>query len=187
MANQSKIKLHIRHINGGTVVPLLSTIGVAATLLLKNVSVWLTVGAIALGLAMTFLVMINHTTATVETRMREFSREFNDLKEQRRKAARFVLTCEGRQDDVDDVLDFFEDLGTAVARYEISPERAHYYFYTWIQAYWEQWFDYILEKQKEENIWKQIFPLYDATKRVENGGELTKEKLAAFWDGEASI
>ena len=178
------LKIYIRHVNGNSLVLLGGTIALSVTMTTQKANPWL-IGLVAVaGLALTLLAIQNHTRDAMEIRMLGFSREFSELKPARRKSAGYVLTGKNRQDDVDDVLDLFEDVGSALARNEISAERAHYYFYEWIQGYWEQWFEYIIAKQNGSSVWRHIFPLYEATKKIEGGNKLTEEKLKKFWEGE---
>jgi hypothetical protein len=71
--------------------------------------------------------------------------------------------------DVDDVLDFFEDIGFYVKGGQISAEVAHHHFYHWIRGYWKASRDYIESRQQlESTIWSHIGELFDTTWDIES-------------------
>jgi hypothetical protein len=71
--------------------------------------------------------------------------------------------------DVDDVLDFFEDIGFYVSGGQISAEVAHHHFYHWIRGYWKASRDYIgARRQLEPGIWSHVGKLFDTTWDIES-------------------
>jgi hypothetical protein len=138
---------------------------------------------------LTVLIVRNHTKDKIEERARAFDAQFRsaELKDKRRKAAKYVLREEGRQDDVDEVLDFFHDVGKAFEKGEIDLETARHNYSLWLQAYWETWYHYIIEKREKEQVWGYVFPLYDAIRKWAGDKQRKQEELKSFWEGEEAI
>jgi len=74
-----------------------------------------------------------------------FQSRFDDMAEARGRAAR-ILREEGQKlgnienpelAGIDDVLDFFEDVGQYQRADHISPELAHHHFFHWTRGYWQ--------------------------------------------------
>jgi len=97
--------------------------------------------------------------------------------------------------DIDDVLDFFEDLGFYEHGYQISPEVLHHAFYHWIRGYYTIAKDYIEASQnKESTQWEHIKELYELTSAVEKRklrvrqvSVLTEDDIEEFLEDEIQI
>ena len=131
-----------------------------------------------------------------------FDKRFDDIKKARARAAsilkerRATLGQHAREfADIDEVLDFFDDLGFFVRGHQISPEIAHQFFYVWIQGYYEIAGPYIRAAQnKNPPQWEYIKKLYDLTfavekRRFKNGRVLTliEETIIEFLDDEINL
>ena len=70
--------------------------------------------------------------------------------------------------DIDDVLDFFEDLGFYMQGDQATPEAIHHTFYYWIRGYYSAARDY-LEKAQEERPtqWEFVKELFETTHEIE--------------------
>jgi hypothetical protein len=98
-----------------------------------------------------------------------------DMKCTRSKAARTLKDNIGRlrdsnfaSSDVDDVLDFFEDLGFYMQGDQITPEVAHHSFHYWICGYYSIARDYLeVGQEKEPSRWEFVKILFDATNEIE--------------------
>jgi hypothetical protein len=98
------------------------------------------------------------------------------MKNARHKAASIIKQNPqlGSQDreyaDIDDVLDFFDDLGFFVRGHQISPEIAHQFFYEWIRGYYAWTADsYIRVTQNDyPTQWEYVHQLYSLTSDIES-------------------
>jgi hypothetical protein len=81
--------------------------------------------------------------------------------------------------DVDDVLDFFEDVGLYQRADHISPELAHHHFFHWTRGYWQAAKPYVEAwRVKEPARWNHVEELFDTScdlELKEQGG--TREGL----------
>jgi hypothetical protein len=95
--------------------------------------------------------------------------------------------------NIDDALDFFEDLGFYVEGDQISPEVAHQAFYYWIEGYYTAARQYIEFRQKTSpTAWDHFKPLYDITSEVEASKVKDKKtpdetELQKFLEGEIAL
>lgn len=107
-----------------------------------------------------------------------FQTIFDDMQGKRQKAAQALLKHNGDRknvdahmselSDVDDVLDFFEDIGFYVKGGQISAEVAHHHFYHWIRGYWKASRNYIEACQEFEPArWVHICDLFETTCEIE--------------------
>ena len=120
----------------------------------------------------------------------------NEFKEARYKAATILKDHWGKLrstdkslEDIDDVLDFLEDLRFYVHGDQISPEVAHHHFYHWIRGYYLASRDYIEAWQEQEAAsWQHLKELYETTRELdikENGRTtLTGEQISQFLESE---
>lgn len=70
--------------------------------------------------------------------------------------------------NIDDVLDFFEDLGFYIHGDQLTPEVAHHAFYYWIHGYYIACRPYIECKQIERpNQWQWVPWLFEITHEME--------------------
>jgi hypothetical protein len=124
------------------------------------------------------------------------------MKRARSKAARLLKDNQGklrRTDpelaDIDEVLDFLEDLGFYLYGDQITPEVAHHHFYHWIRGYYLASRDYIGAWQaKEPTRWERVAELFENTNTIENkrsGGKapksLTEMEITVFLKEEIDL
>jgi hypothetical protein len=95
---------------------------------------------------------------------------------------------------IDEVLDFFEDIGFYTFGRHISPEAAHHHFFHWIRGYYENALPYITAwRAKEAARWGRLSWLYLVTKELEaraekkSGRAGAQEDLATFLEEEISL
>jgi hypothetical protein len=136
----------------------------------------------------------------------KFQEQFNSLDKQRAKASKCLLSNKDHLNDlekyehelshIDDVLDFFEDIGFYMGGDQISPEVVHHHFYHWIRGYWEASEDYVKAWQsKEPARWNHLKRLYDTITQVEVHESglvraqlvLKPDKVANFLSDEAAL
>jgi hypothetical protein len=81
--------------------------------------------------------------------------------------------------DIDDVLDFFEDIGLYQRADHISPELAHHHFFHWTRGYWQAANQYVEAwRVNEPARWNHLEELFDTSCDIElseQGG--TREQL----------
>jgi len=158
------------------------------TLAKLSVNAWLVLLVLILGVAFTALAIVNRARDGVESRMREFGRDFMALEPRRIKSALFLLGKAGRQDDVDPVLDFFEDLGYALKNGAITIESAYQDFDSWVEPYWLSCCHYILKVQEDDpETWCNIFPLYQAMRKRDGGDPWTDDDVRVALEGDANL
>ncbi len=70
---------------------------------------------------------------------------------------------------LDDVLDFFEDLGLYWKKQQVSEIALHHYFYSAMRTYCQNIENYIADVQKEEGgtIWENVEPLFKRLTEIE--------------------
>ena len=119
----------------------------------------------------------------------KFQEQFNLLSKERAKASRCLSNdrdhlndlekYEAQLSDIDDVLDFFEDIGFYMRGDQISPEVVHHHFYHWIRGYWEASESYVKAWQrKEPSRWNHLKGLYETVTDVEaRESGLVREQL----------
>ena len=67
-----------------------------------------------------------------------------------------------RLTDIDDMLDFLEDVGLYRRADQISPELAHHHFFHWTRGYWQAAKPYIQAwREKEPARWSHVEELFD--------------------------
>jgi hypothetical protein len=106
-----------------------------------------------------------------------FDDRFNtpEMKSARAKAARILLEHRGRMRElgtelayVDDVLDFFEDLGFYIEGHHLTPEVTHHTFYYWIRGYHSAASEYVAVSQEgEPAAWDHFDKLFRITHEIE--------------------
>ena len=70
--------------------------------------------------------------------------------------------------DIEDVLDFLEDLGFYTFGDQITPEVAHHHFYHWVRGYYNAARDYIeWEQENEPAGWEYVKELAEVMYQVE--------------------
>ena len=133
-----------------------------------------------------------------------FQTMFDGMLDNRKKAAKAISNHNAdlknidahmnELSDVDDVLDFFEDIGFYVKGGQMSPEVAHHHFYHWIRGYWRASRAYIQAWQRlEPKRWNCIGDLFDTTCDIEISGtkrskqqELDEGDIATFLSEEGA-
>jgi hypothetical protein len=97
--------------------------------------------------------------------------------------------------DVDDVLDFFEDLGFYCKGDQISPEVIHHHFYHWLRPYLQATESYVREKRTSDPAqWEHLEYLFGMVNSIEAAKSKTtpeqlclkEEKLREILEEEAA-
>jgi hypothetical protein len=116
-----------------------------------------------------------------------FQDRFDREPEARARAAETLLNNKAdltnlgneRLADIDDVLDFFEDVGLYQQADHISPELAHHHFFHWTRGYWQAAKPYVEAwRVKEPARWNHLEELFGTSCDIElreQGG--TRERL----------
>jgi hypothetical protein len=137
----------------------------------------------------------------------KFQEIFDKMIQERHKAAKALrehrdkLSPTGKNrkllSDVDDVLDFFSDVGFYCEGDQISPEVAYNHFYYWLRHYWVASRDYVSARRaEEEKMWGNLEELFETLCEIEVGRDkekreqelnLTTEDLNGFLDDEMAL
>ena len=122
-----------------------------------------------------------------------------EMKGDRAKAARVLKAQQGQLSRctpemacIDDILDFFEDLGFAERGGQITPEVIHQNFHYWIRGYYSAAKEYIAaQRNDEKSRWDHLEALHEVVHEVSqtrNDGKAVKEiagkELEKFLDFE---
>lgn len=76
-------------------------------------------------------------------------------------------------DDVDDVLDFFEEVALLVRRNVIDKRAARHAFYHWLDGYWWASVEYInTKREKDTTLWEDLCWLHSQLVQLKNEGEM---------------
>jgi hypothetical protein len=120
-----------------------------------------------------------------------------DMRHTRRRAAEALKpnlsnTAELKSSDLDEVIDFFEQLGFYMRGDQITPEVAHHSFHYWICGYYSAAKDYIGTVRKTNvSSWEHVELLFEMTHEIEverTSGQCDKfsnlEQINRFLDEE---
>jgi hypothetical protein len=113
----------------------------------------------------------------------------NSMWQTRSKAARALKANQGKLrgdlelSDVDDVLDFFEDLGFYMKGDQITPEVVHHAFHYWIRGYYTAAREYVESAQEDDpTAWECVPELFKTIHEIDE--EHAKGKAFKFCDEE---
>ncbi len=71
-------------------------------------------------------------------------------------------------EDIDDVLDFLEDVGLYQRADYVSPELAHHHFFHWTRGYWQAAGPYVQAwRRKERARWNHVEELFETSCNIE--------------------
>lgn len=105
-----------------------------------------------------------------------FQDRFDNIAEQRSKASKVLLYNKAELGNVekpglteiDDVLDFFEDVGLYQRADHVSPELAHHHFFHWTRGYWQAARTYVEAwRRKEPARWNHVEELFETICDIE--------------------
>ena len=92
---------------------------------------------------------------------------------------------EEKWEDLSDIFDFFQGLGTIVASEAIPTDMAYKSFYYWMKFYFEAGKNYIEYQQKYSPItWADACYLYKECKKNDSKKEITNEDFKQFFEWE---
>lgn len=119
----------------------------------------------------------------------------SDMVETRRKVAVACLNKSWDEVDVDDVLDFFEEVGFLSRRHGIDDEVVWHEFYWRLHRYYVIAKSYIDQTRKDDpTIWEDLFHLHQRLMTIEKhkGGsdtsmELTEKQIMDFLTEESKL
>lgn len=112
----------------------------------------------------------------------------NQMRERRSRAAVVLKTKASqsrdptfRSKEIDEILDFFEDLGFYMRGDQITPEVTHHAFFYWIDGYYSATRDYIeMSQHASPTHWEFVSELFETTFEVEM--KRSKGKCKRFLD-----
>jgi hypothetical protein len=190
--------------------PPILTVAVAAgtkTLSVNVVSLswWIIIGGVIGVILLLLQAGVEYQVRTYDgTLAFRFDDQFygDEMRRARSKAAKLLKENQGklrRVDhelaDIDDILDFLEDIGFYEHGDQITTEVAHHHFYHWIKGYYLASRDYIGAWQdKEPTRWEHISELFSNTHFIENklskgkvSQSLTDEQISIFLTEEIAV
>ena len=147
---------------------------------------------LALLIALAFIILqarLEYRRKTYDpTWIFKFDERFKGMRQERLNASQLLLndiSTPASLDDaelakIDDVLDFFEDLGFYQHGYQISPEVIHHHFYHWIRGYWSAARTYVERSRRDERkAWEHLEELFETGCDIEtrDGGTRERELL----------
>jgi len=122
-----------------------------------------------------------------EERANYFEERWERLEPKRQKAAKIILDNPDKPGDIsEDIIDFFNDLGSALEDHEMQKGRIYDDHSIEIQYYWETCFNQVIRRQKgdESDVWTGFFLVYDAVVKKRGIKPRTKEQIVAHFKGE---
>lgn len=85
-----------------------------------------------------------------------------------RRSAAKALLASSTNDDLDEILDFFEIMGILVRKKAIDPTLAWHSFFYWVQGYFHVAGEVITSvRQTDHTVWKDLVYLYDRMAAIE--------------------
>jgi len=122
-----------------------------------------------------------------EERANYFEERWERLEPKRQKAAKIILENLDKPADIsEDIIDFFNDLGSALEDHEMQKSRIYCDYSIYIQYYWETCFDQVIRKQKgdESDVWTGFYLVYHEVVQKRGTKPRTKEQIVEFFTGE---
>lgn len=135
------------------------------------------------------------TTLKINTTM-ELDKSFNsrELKSLRTKAAKAIRNKDYESYDVDDVLDFFEQVAMLLVRGIIDEKIVWHTFFWWFHRYYSLSQPFInTRREKEPTIWEDLPGLYRKMLKIEKSKdpkfneELDDDDIKEFLDTEEKL
>jgi hypothetical protein len=143
----------------------------------------------AVGLVPFILVLRNAVYSSRQKRADEFDKRWREMKDARLNAARHLYGVRSEDSDVEEVLNFFEDLGKSLKEGEVDCQDIYHRFDEFIRMYWECCFSQILDAQAKEgkDVWDHIYHLYETMRRISRGRPRTEVELRIFLKSEGRM
>jgi len=166
--------------------------GVTTTVSLSPLVVWSLLAGVVVGMTLLLLQMrAEYRRRTYDpTWVLKFGDAFNskEMKCTRSNAAAVLQNNAGnlrrsefKSPEIDEVLDFFEDLGFYMQGDQITPEVGHHAFHDWIRGYYSAARDYLdVAQETEPTRWEFVKILFDTTNEIE--AERSKGRHKKFLD-----
>ena len=105
-----------------------------------------------------------------------------ECKEIRSRAAR-ALQNHIKEEEAEDVFDFFETVGLFTRRKALDAEIVHSFFFHWINVYWTAGKDHISRRQAESKfLWKDFSYLYLKVLEIEMKEDPSSQDIALSAD-----
>lgn len=100
----------------------------------------------------------------------KYQEDFNALGKERDWAARYLLKEKNtNSDDLEEILDLFEDLGFYLKGDQLSSDVIHHHFFHWIRLYNQAANNYIDECRRNESAkWEHLQPLWNSIAHIES-------------------
>jgi hypothetical protein len=141
-------------------------------------------GTFWLILSLGIIALISETWAAVAHHnyyselLPRYEERFRELRDNRIKAATAIYgylqlrnwdaVADSDTDGLDDILDFFDDMGFDWIHGQISSTLLHQYFYYYVRMYCQETGSYItLARADDPTVWENISPLFDELTRIE--------------------
>ncbi len=122
-----------------------------------------------------------------DERSKYFDERWERLEPKRQKAAKIILESPDNPGDIsDDIIDFFNDLGSALEEHELKPDRVWNDYSINVQYYWEACFRQVIRKQKgdESDVWTGFFWLYDKVVKKRGTKQRTPQQSLGYFKAE---
>jgi len=131
-----------------------------------------------------------HKTDTMFKLREQFSGK-GMLKARAGAARHLIANDKGHDQNVDEVMDFFEDVAFLLRRDAIDVESVWQYFSYWSEAYWQAALYYRMEKRRnghlQDEVWVEQDALRECIKRFKPVAEMSSEALQRFLKDETEV
>jgi len=124
-----------------------------------------------------------------EERAQYFEDRWERMEAKRQRAAKIILENPEKPADIsEDIIDFFNDLGSAIEDHEMTKNRIYADYSIYAQYYWETCFEQVIRKQKgdESDVWSGFFLVYNEVVKKRGLKTRTKDQVIEFFTGEAA-
>ncbi len=183
-----------RHFQREGLSILLASLLAAVTAILQNAPVYLILLLLTFGVFLCVFISQQSWEEKSETRLDKLDDRFAGLSSARVAAALHLLGKKEDKGAVEDVIDFFEDVGFHLKNYRLEQNEVYHRFAHYIQIYYESAYDRIIERLTAEgDTWEHLPYLYTAilkvkAKRVPSiPQKLPSDKLKEFLEIEANL
>jgi hypothetical protein len=122
-----------------------------------------------------------------EERAKQVEEKWERLEPKRQRAAKIILDNPDNPADIsEDIIDFFNDLGSALEDHEMRKSRIYCDYSIYIQYYWETCYGQVIGRQKgdESDVWTGFYLVYNELVKKRGNKPRTKEQIVEFFKGE---
>lgn len=173
---------------------LLASFLAAVTAVIQNGGFYLILLLLSFGVILCILISRQSWEEKSESRLDNLDKRFVEMSAIRVGAAQTLLGNKQDNGAIEDVIDFFEDIGFHLKKYRVEEEEVYHRFSHYILLYYEAAHERVIERlSREGDTWEHVPYLYDVILKIKNKKipsypkKLSPEKLREFLEIEANL